>query len=152
MVRKEMFIAKVNRKREIASLVISCAYGALLGFECSISLFSETASTSPALGYVLIILLAPVATYQTTVALVTDMTSERKNKMRESLKIMGLNQYVYALSHLSVKTLLAVFLALIMSAFVYLYNTKYMEFGQFIGLLFAFILSAIGNMCLCLVL
>jgi hypothetical protein len=100
----------------------------------------------------MIILLAPVATYQTTVALVTEMTTEKMSKMRESLKIMGLNQYIYALAHLSVKTILSFFLALIMSLCIYLYNTQYMSFGQFVALFAAFALSGFGNLTLCLIL
>jgi hypothetical protein len=41
MFRKELFIAKQNRKREIASFVITSLYGVLLGFVCSLYLFED---------------------------------------------------------------------------------------------------------------
>ena len=120
--RKESFIFKANKKREITTLIFSAAYGALLGYEASISIFDESGSLGPSLGYVLIILLAPVATYQTTVSLVTEMTTERSNKMRESLKILGLSQYIYAIAHLSVRCIYSSALGIIMAAFIYFFN------------------------------
>jgi ABC-type multidrug transport system fused ATPase/permease subunit len=151
MFRKEWFIAMQNKKREIGTMVVTILYGVLLGYECSISLFDDSV-TSPALGYVLIILLAPGALYQINVALVTDMTTEKMSKMRETLKIMGLNQYIYALSHMSVKIIYTIFLSFLMSLFMYLYNLDYMSFGQFVALLFAFTLSGLGNLVMSLVL
>ena len=62
MFRKEWFIAMQNKKREIGTMIVTILYGVLLGYECSISLFDDS-EVGPALGYVLIILLAPGALY-----------------------------------------------------------------------------------------
>ena len=124
MLRKEFFLFKANRKREIVSCLISAAYGILLGFESSQTIYSENEGQSSALGYILVILLAPVATYQTTLALTNDMVTERSTKMRESLKILGLNQYVYALGHLFIKSIFSIVLSIIMASFIFVYNYK----------------------------
>ena len=150
--RKEGYIFKANRKREIGTTIITVAYGALIGYEASISIFDQSGTLGPSLGYVLIILLAPVATYQTTVSMVTEMTTERSNKMRESLKILGLNQYVYAISHLSIRTVFSSVLGMIMAAFIYFFNMDYMTGGQFFQLICSFLLLGLGNLTLVLIL
>ena len=154
--RKEAFIFKANRKREIATLIVNCAYGSLIGYEASISIYSDTPTDEgglgPSLGYVLIILLAPVAVYQVQTSLVTEMGNERQRKMRETLKILGLNSYVYAIAHLSIRMFFASFLSIILAVFIYVFNLEHMAFGQFIALVFAFLFLAYGSLTLVLIL
>lgn len=152
MMRKEYFIFKANKKREILSLILMIVYGIFIGLEVSVSIFDSTGTDqSVTLGYVILILLAPVASYQQMIALVTEMTTERQNKMSETLKILGLDQYIYAISHLSIRSIYSTFLALILSVFIYLYNNEYMEISQFASLACALILLCLGNLTLVLI-
>ena len=124
--QKDLFVAKQNRKRSIVSMLFSICWGVLMGFEVSISIYSDQSDTgmNSSLGYLIIILMTPFASLNFCNALLTDMVTERQSKMRESLKIMGLNQYVYAVSHLLVRLIFMSVIALIISLFIYLYNSS----------------------------
>lgn len=132
--------------------IFTCLYGILMGYECSISLYNEDQTMGPALGYILIILLAPVATFQTTTQMVTEMVTERSNKMRESLKIMGLNQYVYAFSHVLLRAIVSTLLGILLALFIWLYNKEHIEFSSFLLLAAAFILNNLNTLTFVLVL
>ena len=60
------------------------------------------------------------------------MVKDRETKMKESLKIMGLNKYMYALSFLLQRAIWVTFTCLIMSIMIFLMNGDYLDFGQVI--------------------
>ena len=86
---------KAERGKSIAELVFTIGYGVLIGYEASIGLKDDSTG---GLGYVLFILLAPAAFQQSCVAIFTEVSKDRETRMKESLQIMGLNKYMYALS------------------------------------------------------
>ena len=72
--------------------------------------------------------------------------------MKESLKIMGLNKYMYPLSIMLQRGIWTFFTSILLSFMTYIFNTDNLSFGQFLGLIFATWFLALGNMSVCAVL
>ena len=71
--------------------------------------------------------------------------------MAESLKIMGLNRYMYALSFLLTRTMWVSLTTLIMSVMVFIINSDFITFGMFIQIFLSLWLLAVSNLGLSLV-
>ena len=76
------------------------------------------------------------------------MVRDRENKMAESLKIMGLNKYMYALSFLIQRTIWVTLTSLIMASMTYLLNRTFLTIGMFIQLFIAIWLLAVSFLSL----
>lgn len=97
LIRKNWQVMKAEKKKSIAEAIFTIGYGSLIGYEVSLSFDNPDIG---GLGYVIFILISPVAFQQSCVYIFNEMVKDRQNKMQESLKIMGLNKYMYALSFL----------------------------------------------------
>ena len=50
------------------------------------------------MAFIIIVLVTPFAFLFSCIYIFSEMVQERENRMKESLKIMGLNKYMYPLS------------------------------------------------------
>ena len=65
LIRKNFLIMKADKKKAIIELIVTLGYGALIGYEVSTSLTTDDtgeSSVGAGLGYVIFVLLAPIAT------------------------------------------------------------------------------------------
>ena len=118
---------KADRKKSIAEMMFTIGYGVLIGWEVSNSLKNPDMG---GLGYVIFILICPAAFQQSCIYIFNEMVKDRETKMKESLKIMGLNKYMYALSFLMQRAIWVTFTCLIMSVMIFIMNGDYLSFGQ----------------------
>ena len=118
---------KAERKKSIAELMFTIGYGVLIGWEISNSLNNPDMG---GLGYVIFILICPAAFQQSCIYIFNEMVKDRETKMKESLKIMGLNKYMYALSFLLQRAIWVTFTCLIMSIMILVMNSGSLSFGQ----------------------
>ena len=128
-------------------LVFTVGYGVLIGYEISLSFDNPDIG---GLGYVIFILLAPVAFQQSCVYIVNEMVRDRETKMKESLRIMGLNKYMYALSFLVQRGIWTTMTCLIMAIMTYALNSDQIGFGAAIALFLALWLLALDFLALSL--
>ena len=140
---------KAEKKKSIAEVMFTAIYGLLIGYEVSISFNNPDIS---GLGYVVFLLVAPVAFQQSCVFIFNEMVRDRENKMKESLKIMGLNKYMYTLAYLVQRALWTTLTTLIMTTMCYIINDDKISFGQYIKLFFAVWLLALDMLGLSVVL
>ena len=133
---------KAEKKKSIAEAVFTVLYGVLIGYEVSVSFNNEEIG---GLGYVIFILIAPVAFQQSCVFIFNEMVRDRETKMKESLKIMGLNKYMYALSFVIQRGIWVTLTCFIITLMTYIYNSDFIGLGQAIQLFFAVWLLAMGN-------
>ena len=70
----------------------------------------------------LFVLICPIAYQQSCVFIFNEMVRDRETKMVESLKIMGLNKYMYALSHLLQRVIYVAFTTFIISLMTFVQN------------------------------
>ena len=106
---------KADRKKSVAEMIFTIGYGVLIGWEVSNSLDNPDMG---GLGYVIFILICPAAFQQSCIYIFNEMVKDRETKMKESLKIMGLNKYMYALSFLLQRAIWVAFTCFIMSGII----------------------------------
>ena len=104
------------------------------------------------MAFIIIVLITPFAFLFSCIYIFSEMVQERENRMKESLKIMGLNKYMYPLSIMIQRGLWTLFTAILLSMMTYVFNTDHLSFGQFIALSIATWFLALGNMGICAVL
>lgn len=88
----------------------------------------------------------------TCIHIFSEMVQERENRMKESLKIMGLNKYMYPLAIMLQRGIWTLFMSIIFCVLIYAFNADNLSFGQFITLIFAVWFLSLGNMSICAVL
>ena len=88
------------KKKFYAELIFSIIYGALCGMELRLVKDPNDPNTQSSIGYLLLIMLTPAAFQQSCLFMLNTMVKDKENKMKETLKIMGLNKSVYALSYI----------------------------------------------------
>jgi len=94
----------------------------------------------------------PVAFQQSCVFIFNEMVKDRENKMKESLKIMGLNKYMYALAYLLQRMMWATLTTLLMTMMTFTLNADSISFGQAMKLFLAVWLLAVDMLGVSLVL
>ena len=82
LIRKNFLTMKAERKKSIAEMIFNIAYGVLIGYEASLSFNGETQG---AFGYIIFLLITPVAFQQSCVFIFNEMVKDRESKMKESL-------------------------------------------------------------------
>lgn len=117
---------KAEKKKSISEAIFTCIYGALIGYEVSLSFDNPDIG---GLGYVIFILIAPVAFQQSCVFIFNEMVRDRETKMKESLRIMGLNKYMYALSFMVQRGIWVTLTCLIITIMTYALNSSNIGFG-----------------------
>ena len=149
MLRKNWLQMKAEKKKAIAEAIFNILYGALIGYEVSVSIKNPSIA---GLGYVIFILISPAAFQQSCVFIFTEMVRDRENKMAESLKIMGLNKYMYALSFLIQRTIWVTLTSFIIAFMVFIINRGVITFGMFFQIFLALWLLAVSFLSLSMVL
>ena len=127
LIRVNWLKMKADKKKSIAEVVFNIIYGVLLGYEVSVSFKN---SDNKGLAYVIFILLTPAAFQQSCITIFNEMVKDRETRMKESLKIMGLNKWMYALSFLVQRGIWVTVTCLILTLMTYFVNTEYISFGQ----------------------
>ena len=127
MLTKNWLQMKAEKKKAIAEAVFTLAYGGLIGYEVSLSFDNPDIG---GLGYVIFILIVPAAFQQSCVFIINEMVRDRETKMKESLRIMGLNKYMYALSFLIQRGIWTTVTSLMLTMMTYLLNSDNIGFGQ----------------------
>ena len=74
------------------------------------------------LGYLILILCCPIVFQQAQSYIANQMVKDRETKMAESLKIMGLKPWIYALSFLVQRGIWMTIPTIFVNVFVYLFN------------------------------
>ena len=97
------------------------------------------------------ILVSPVAFQQSCVYIFNEMVRDRETKMAESLKIMGLNKYMYALSFLIQRALWTTVTCLILALMTYYINSDFITVWMAVQLFFAIWFLGVSNLGLSLV-
>lgn len=126
MLRKNWLQMKAEKKKSITEAVFTLGYGALIGYEVSLS-YSNTDILG--LGFVIFILIVPAAFQQSCVFIVNEMVRDRESKMKESLRIMGLNKYMYALSYLIQRGIWTLMTSCFIAFMTYFMNSDVLSFG-----------------------
>lgn len=134
MMNKDWLQMKAERKKTIMEVIMTVVWSALIGYEVSLS-FND--SSVQGLGFVIFILISPVAFQSACVYIFNEMVKDRENKMKESLRIMGLNKYMYSLSIILQRSMWTTVTVLIMSIMTYVLNMDNISFGQFVTLFIA---------------
>ena len=110
---------KAETKKSVMELLFTFGYGALIGYEVSISLNNPG---MVGIGYLMFVMLAPAAFQQSCIYIFNEMVKDRETKMKESLRIMGLNKYMYALSFLIQRAIWVTVTCLFMVIMTYVMN------------------------------
>lgn len=148
MLHKNWLQMKAEKKKTITEAVFTVLYGILIGYEVSVSFNNPDIG---GLGYVIFVLISPVAFQQSCVFIFNEMVKDRETKMKESLKIMGLNKYMYALSFLVQRAMWTTVTCFIIALMTYIVNSDLIDFQQAITLFFAIWLLAVDMLGLSLV-
>lgn len=127
MLTKNWLQMKAEKKKAIAEALFTLAYGGLIGYEVSLSFDNPDIG---GLGYVIFILIVPAAFQQSCVFIINEMVRDRETKMKESLRIMGLNKYMYALSFLIQRGIWTTVTSVMLTLMTYLLNSDNIGFGQ----------------------
>ena len=98
MVRKDWNQMKAEKCKTITELIWSIAYGALIGFELNLQI--DDNAKFMGVGYLVLLLCCPIIFQQSANYVGNQMVKDRETRMKESLKIMGLEPWVYALAFL----------------------------------------------------
>jgi hypothetical protein len=96
---KNWRLQMANKKKMVFELLFCVLYGLLSGVYLKLDKNPETGEENP-LGFLLLILLTPTIFQQSCLFILNTMVKDKESKMKESLKIMGLNKSVYALSYI----------------------------------------------------
>ena len=101
---------------------------------------------------VLSVMLTPFVFLFSSIYIFSEMVTERETRMKESLKIMGLNKWMYPLSFMVQRGLWLAFTCLCFTTMIYIFNTDVFGFGDFLAIYFSTWLLGLGNLSLCMVL
>ena len=97
MFRKDWLQMKAEKKKIVTELLFSVGYSVLIGFELSLQFNNPDLA---GLGYLILLLLCPIIFQQSATYIGNQMVKDRETKMKETLKIMGLKSWIYALAFL----------------------------------------------------
>ena len=97
MVRKDWNQMKAEKCKIISEIIWSIIYGVIIGAQVATQIDNEELM---GLGYLVLLLCCPVIFQQSCNYVANELTRDRQTRMKESLKIMGLKPWIYALSML----------------------------------------------------
>ena len=126
MLRKDWLQMKAEKKKIFSEIFFSCAYGCLIGYELSLQFENEELM---GLGHLMLILVCPIIFQQSSNYIGNQMVKDRETKMKETLKIMGCESWIYALSFMIQRGVWMIFPTIFVSIFIFLFNQDNIEFG-----------------------
>jgi len=110
---------KADKGKILNETIFMVGYAILIGYMLSLQL--ENAEQS-VLGYLMIILLSPILFQPSTGYIANQMVKDRETKMKETLKIMGCQSWIYAISFLVQRSIWIILPSLAMSLSILLWN------------------------------
>ena len=126
MLRKDWLQMKAEKKKMFSEIFFSCGYGCLIGYELSLQFENEDLM---GLGHLMLILMCPIIFQQSSNYIGNQMVKDRETKMKETLKIMGCESWIYALSFMIQRGVWMIFPTIFVSIFIFLFNQDNIEFG-----------------------
>lgn len=96
MLRKDWLQMKAEPKKIVMELIFSSAYGALIGYQLSNQFSNE--NDAMGLGHLQLLVMSPIIFQNSSNYISNQMVRDRETKMKETLKIMGQESWIYALS------------------------------------------------------
>ena len=112
-------------------LVFSILFSVLIGYELSLQFNNPDLM---GLGYLILILLCPVIFQQATSYIGNQMVKDRETKMTETLKIMGLKSWIYALAFLVQRGVWITIPAVLVVVFTWVFNMEVFETDTLVAL------------------
>ena len=156
MCRKNWLLQTASKKRMYTELAFCILYGALIGLElANLKVPAPNPDDPPVaspVGYLLLIVLSPAVFQQSCLFILNTMVKDKESKMKESLKIMGLNKVVYGLSYLAMQAVYISLTSACMAVSVYAFNTEQLTAPAGLGLFAATWLLGLNFLGMCLVL
>ena len=140
---------KAEKKKSISEALFTLLYGCVIGFQVAVS-FNDPEEKG-GLGYVILIMLTPLAFQQSCIFIINEMVRDRETKMKESLRIMGVSKYMYALAYLLQRAIWTTVTCLIISMSIYMLNSDHISFGLTIKIFFAIWLLSVDFLALTIV-
>ena len=92
MCQKNWLLQSASKKKMYTELIFCIIYGALCGLELKFVKSPTDEGQQGSIGYLLLIMLTPAAFQQSCLFILNTMVKDKENKMKETLKIMGLNK------------------------------------------------------------
>ena len=132
MIRKDWLTMKAEKSKIFWELIFSVAYGMLIGYELSLQIKDPNLM---GLGYCILLLTCPIVFQQSTNYIANAMVKDRDTKMKESLKIVGMQPWIYSLAFLVQRGIWMLLPTICVSAAILLFTSDYYDFRD-IGPLF----------------
>ena len=107
---------------------------------------------NPTAALTFLVMLTPFVFLFSGIYIFSEMVHERESRMKESLKIMGLNKWMYPLSFMLQRGIWLAFTCLCFTLMIYVFNADDLAFGDLISLYISTWLLGIGNLSMCMVL
>jgi|Transcript_37574 hypothetical protein len=95
-------------------------------------------------GYLVLLLCCPIIFQQSSNYIANQMVRDRETRMKESLKIMGLEPWIYSLSFLVQRTIWMILTTFFVCFFIWLLNSEVYSFGLIMQLFLALLLFGTG--------
>ena len=153
MVRKDCLQMKVKWCRTLTTFIFSLIIGLMIG-----SMLQEvlkTADENPfaqLLSFIFLLLLSPFIYQGSTNYVANEMVRDKETKMKETLKIMGLKPWIYALSFLVQQGSWLIFPCLSTTITLYVFVSDFLDAAKCVTLFFSFWLYSLGMLSLTMVL
>jgi len=96
------------------------------------------------LGYLVLLLCCPIIFQQSSNYIANQMVKDRETRMKESLKIMGLEPWIYSLGFLVQRTLWMTLTTFFVCFFIWLTNSNTYSFGLIMKLFIALLMFGMG--------
>jgi len=134
MVRKDWNQMKAEKCKTSMEVLLSMIFGFLIGYQA----YSQ--QENPALlgfGYLMLLLLTPTIFQQSASYIANQMVKDRETRMKESLKIMGLQPWIYSMGFFVQRSLWMMLTTFMVCLFIWALNTNTYSIGKIIGLFVA---------------
>lgn len=119
MFRKDWLQMTAEKKKLAIELLFTIAYSVFIGYQISNQLENEEIF---GLGYLILLLLSPVIFESSTKYVANQMVRDRETKMKETLKIMGMESWVYATGFMVMRGIWMTIPVLLVVIFIWLFN------------------------------
>ena len=151
MVRKDCLQMKVMWCRTLTQFIFSLLIGFMIGGSLK-DLLKETNPMLQVSSYVFMLLVVPFIYQSSTNYVANEMVRDGETKMKETLKIMGLKPWIYALSFMVQQGLWLIFPCLSLTVCLYLFLSDLIDGAAVVVLFFCFWLYSLGMLSLTMVL
>ena len=134
MLRKDWLHMKADKKKMIFEVIFGVGYGCLIGWELTLQFDNPDLM---GLGYLILILCCPTIFQQSASYISNQMVKDKETKMKETLKIMGLDVWVYSLAFLVQRGIWMTLPTFFLCLFIGLFNKNYFDTSTIVVLFIA---------------